>query len=337
LSLLSGILLTAAWPEKGFAPLLFVAWVPLLAAEDSFKKYSGMKMFGLALLSFLTWNIATTWWVYFASKEGAYLAIGLNSLFMAVVFTCFHYTKNVLGVSRGYIALVLYWIAFEYMHLNWDVSWPWLTLGNGFAAFHRWIQWYEYTGVFGGSLWILAINIFLYRFLLNLFSGGKKYLVPQGAAIVLFVALPVIFSLYRYNSYTEKNDPVAVTVLQPNVDPYHEKYDKPGHEQLMELLELARSGCIVRKKKNQKRPVPTGKPKCITMLITRPFRWMRQEKFNSITNRNLFPALKKSPTLPSSGFSNNMPLTWAERQEAWVRRKSAPFSGVQREARRPLR
>ena len=29
-----------------------------------------------------------------------------------------------------------------------------LTLGNAFAGHPEWVQWYEYTGTSGGTLWI---------------------------------------------------------------------------------------------------------------------------------------------------------------------------------------
>ncbi|MFZ8278374.1 hypothetical protein ACO1KY_14670, partial [Staphylococcus aureus] len=43
----------------------------------------------------------------------------------------------------------------------WELSWPWLTLGNVFANNTHFIQWYSYTGVAGGSLFILLENILL--------------------------------------------------------------------------------------------------------------------------------------------------------------------------------
>jgi apolipoprotein N-acyltransferase len=66
------------------------------------------------------------------------------------------------GSRLGYLALPIYWIAFEYVHLNWDLSWPWLTLGNGFMYNPEWVQWYEYTGALGGSLWVWAANLLTY-------------------------------------------------------------------------------------------------------------------------------------------------------------------------------
>ena len=52
----------------------------------------------------------------------------------------------------------------EYLHLNWDLSWPWLTLGNAFANAPNTVQWYEFTG-FLGSFWVLIMNILLFEFL----------------------------------------------------------------------------------------------------------------------------------------------------------------------------
>ena len=43
--------------------------------------------------------------------------------------------------------------------MNGEINWPWLNLGNGFANDIHIIQWYEYTGSFGGTLWILLCNL----------------------------------------------------------------------------------------------------------------------------------------------------------------------------------
>src|SRR6185436_9854265 len=92
-SLLSGILLWLAWPERGFTALIFIAWVPLLFAEYNFysihKKSNGVRMFGNFYLAILVWNVLTTWWIYFASDVGSILAITVNSFFMAIIWQLF--------------------------------------------------------------------------------------------------------------------------------------------------------------------------------------------------------------------------------------------------------
>ncbi|MEP7167793.1 MAG: apolipoprotein N-acyltransferase [Bacteroidota bacterium] len=247
LSFLSGFLLSLAWPEKGFAPSLFIAWIPLLIVEDYFysnrNEVKAKKLFGLSYLSFLIWNVLTTWWVWNATAPGSIAAFVFNSLFMTLVFMLFHFTRCKTGNSMGYIGLPVYWIAFEYIHLHWDLSWPWLTLGNGFASSYKWIQWYEYTGALGGSLWILIVNILLFK----IFFQQKPQTSPykyrdklQAIATSLIIILPVIFSFNRYNYYEETTHPVNIAIVQPNIDPYNEKFSgMSAHDQLIKLLRLS--------------------------------------------------------------------------------------------------
>ena len=171
-----GIINWAAWPARGFAPLLFVSWLPLFIIENHFynnKTLPRKKLLGLLYVAYFSWNVFTTWWIYYSTAAGAVMAIGLNSLFMSVVFLAWHYFHMRIKSDWAYTILPVLWITFEYLHLDWDLSWPWLTLGNGFAAYTKLIQWYEFTGVFGGGLWILVSNILIFLFLKQLFKFFK--------------------------------------------------------------------------------------------------------------------------------------------------------------------
>ena len=81
---------------------------------------------------------------------------------MSFTFVFFHKVKRILGNKRGYFVLIFFWISMEYIHLHWELAWPWLTLGNVFATIPEIVQWYEFTGVLGGSMWVLVINILLF-------------------------------------------------------------------------------------------------------------------------------------------------------------------------------
>ncbi|MFI5218191.1 MAG: apolipoprotein N-acyltransferase [Bacteroidia bacterium] len=237
-AMLGGVLFWLAWPSRGFAPLLFIAWIPLLLIEEHFyQNHSGKKakkIFGLAFLSFSTWNILCTWWVYNSSAFGAGSAIIINSFLMSLVFLLFHFTRCKAGNVFGYVSLPVYWIAFEHLHMYWDLSWPWLTLGNGFASYYKWIQWYEFTGVLGGSLWILVVNILLFH-CLPIVTGNRKV-----KALLALIVVPIVISFMRYYFYEEKISPVNVAVVQPNIDPYNEKFSgMSSQEQLAKLLRLS--------------------------------------------------------------------------------------------------
>jgi apolipoprotein N-acyltransferase len=246
LSVFSGLLLSAGWPANGFAPLLFIGFVPLLIVENYFRENmadnSRFSIFWYSFLSFVIWNILTTYWIYNSTLVGAIAAIFLNSLFMSMIFTLFHIThRNLKQEILSYLALITYWISFEFVHLHWDLNWPWLNLGNGLAGYHKWIQWYEFTGTFGGSLWILLVNILIYIALKDYFKTkqfGKSFYRALIIAALLIV-MPIGTSLLIYKNYNEKISPISVVVIQPNIDPYKEQYDLAPRIVLDRILKLA--------------------------------------------------------------------------------------------------
>jgi apolipoprotein N-acyltransferase len=246
ISVLSGLLLSAAWPARGFPGLLFIGLVPLLFLEDYLsahrERFSRFSALIYSYPGFLIWNLLTTWWIINSTLAGALMAIFINAFFMSAVFQAFHFSKKVLRSSlSGYVALIVYWISFEYLILNWSLNWPWLNLGNGFAAYYKWVQWYEVTGAFGGTLWVLVANILVYKFIRYPVSGirhpasGIWYL---GSGI-LWIFLPIAASYLIYNNYHEQSRPVNVIVVQPNLDPYSEQYTIPPPQVLGKIMTLA--------------------------------------------------------------------------------------------------
>lgn len=228
-------MLSCAWPKNGIASLLFFAMIPFLIVEEQVfrntHKYSGFAVLFYTYPGFFLWNLLTTWWIYHASFVGAAMAIILNSLLMAVVFQCFHYIRKIFHrnapgrYDSGYFILVILWITYEHFHLNWELSWPWLQLGNGFASVLKSVQWYEFTGVLGGTLWILVINVMIFR-LIQMFADRHPEKLLRKFSLVLSSVLivPIVISLIIYYSFSEKSSPVNIVVIQPNVDPYGEKF-----------------------------------------------------------------------------------------------------------------
>tara|TARA_B100001063_G_C16765514_1_gene558398 strand:- start:796 stop:2067 length:1272 start_codon:yes stop_codon:yes gene_type:complete len=148
---------------------------------------------------------------------------------MACVIFLFVWLKSKFNDRRAWWALLSFWLSFEYLHLNWDLSWPWLTLGNVFAHYPKYIQWYEFTGVLGGSLWIVLANILLF----HSFKNKKKYTLPS-----LVIIIPILISFCV--QFEDDGKDVEVVVVQPNIDPYQEKFDGlTSMEQLDIFIELA--------------------------------------------------------------------------------------------------
>ena len=233
----SGLLLWAAWPVRGLAPLVFIALVPLLYLEERISKGEKGKVFLLSFVTFLVWNVLTTWWVWNATPA-AILAWILNALFMATVFWAFHFTKIKLhNTPWGNFLLIPYWMAFEFLHYYWAAKWPWLSLGNVFSTCTTWVQWYSVTGVAGGTLWILLINIFINN-ILNIPEKKLRWWLT-GITVALLV-VPVIGSKIAYHHYEEKGVDTEVIVIQQNCDPWNEQFDKEFYDATIQRnVELA--------------------------------------------------------------------------------------------------
>ena len=243
-AVLGGVLWWAAWPTSPLTIIAFVAFVPLLFLSDRIA--SNKFFFRLAYVYFFTWNITTTWWIYNASFAGALLAIILNSLLMCVPWLLARFVKRRFGAVAGLLALITFWISFEFIHHAWELSWPWLTLGNVFAQHPQWIQWYEATGTSGGSLWLLLSNGLVY-FMLTQYRqyGVLKKLIPLVVVLLLLWMVPPIFSYFIYKNRSEsfvagESASRNVVVVQPDVDPYNEKFTAGTEvQQIQNLIALS--------------------------------------------------------------------------------------------------
>jgi apolipoprotein N-acyltransferase len=242
----SGLLLSAAWPVSPLTILIFTGFVPLFWLEE--QSASGLKFFGWTYLTLLIWNTASTWWMCNSTIPGGIAAILANSLLMCIPWMGFYNIKKRMGTWIGYPSLVFFWLCFEYVHLNWELSWPWLTLGNVFATHPGWVRWYAYTGTSGGSLWVIVINLLVFA-ILGRISGNSGF--PTRLSIVLMLSLlfPFLFSAWLGNhsdSLTPEPAPqkqvLNIVLIQPNIDPWDEKFVAGKEEaQLQKLLRLSES------------------------------------------------------------------------------------------------
>lgn len=235
-----GLLLFAAWPVSPLTFLLFVSWIPLLWLES--KVESRKKFFGLTYITMLVWNVATTWWIWNASAPGAMGAFLANSFLMCLPWLGFKIAKKWLGDTAGYISLIAFWMCFEYIHLqDWGLSWPWLTLGNGFATHPEWVQWYEYTGTSGGTFWILLVNVFLFLHVKKNFvtQEKKSYKHLLFAVSCLFVPIALSWIMNSLNFPIKRGSNSSnIVVVQPNIDPYEKVSELAGsfEAQLQKLI-----------------------------------------------------------------------------------------------------
>ncbi|HVS94573.1 MAG TPA: apolipoprotein N-acyltransferase [Mucilaginibacter sp.] len=254
LSILSGLLLWIAWPPTHYTTFfLFVGLVPMLVAMENIivsgSRKKGKQIFWTTFPGFFIWNVLSIYWVYNALKQAGPAAVpvtivpyALAPLLMSTVCWLYYRFRRITKRNIALAALVCFWVGYEYLNQNWDLNFPWMTLGNGLAVSHQWVQWYEYTGVYGGTLWIWVVNILAFLIYIGLGRAqrrSKKLKLILAFGLVL--TLPIAWSLYRYHNYHEQVNPSNIVVAQPNIDPYEKGGTIPVSTQIGILTHLSDS------------------------------------------------------------------------------------------------
>lgn len=233
-STFSGVLLAAAFPMSQLTPIIFCAFVPLLTLHKRHHEISYWKFFWHLYNAFFIWNIFTTYWVLNTSFAPGIVANIINTGLMTIPWLLFKKVNKRVSLRNSLWALAAFWISFEYIHYQWEISWPWLNIGHTFAIKPEWVQWYSWTGVFGGALWIWWINIFIFYLLGKETVDRKNWLKLAGG-----VFGPIFLSLIMYATYQEEGQPAEVIIVQPNYEPHYEKFDIPMARQLEKMSDLA--------------------------------------------------------------------------------------------------
>lgn len=246
-SVLSGVLLAGGFMPMPTFFLMFIGFVPLLWVEDVVAKErettSKWTIFKFSFNTFLIWNILSTWWIQNSSFVAGMLGNTLNAVFMTIPFVFYHVTKKNMGQRAANLGFLSYWMTFEIGHLTWDISWPWLTLGNSFAHLPSLVQWYEFTGVFGGSLWILGLNIWMANGLFKYWSAEHSnnsisaiFIKPSIAVVVpIFISLAMY---YTHDITMTTRQGVEVVSVQPNYEPHYQKFTVGQNQQLAQFMQL---------------------------------------------------------------------------------------------------
>jgi len=228
-SILSVVLLSAGWLGASGATLL-VALVPLLYICSRPIGFWRCALWMGATMAL--WTILTVWWIWYAAPIGAIAATLIDVVMLGGVLMLYRWASRRLSRVLSYVILVSAWIGFEWVYTIGQVSFPWLVLGNGFANDIWAVQWYSTTGVFGGSLWVLVANILIWEAL-------RRRSVWSGAWAAVWVLVPIAVSLWMLRTYEMPSQKmVKVTVLQPNIDPYNEKFVLSQQAQTANLVDL---------------------------------------------------------------------------------------------------
>ena len=230
-----GICFWLAWPTIGIFVLLFLGFIPLLQLTDAWENRNAtgwwLRLYGALFF----WNVFTTWWVWNSTPAGAIAMLVLNSLFMTIPWGVYRYCKRKIGEPAIYL-LVVFWLTYEFLHHRWDLSWPWLTLGNGLASAPWLIQWYDITGTLGGSAFVLAMNVLVWK----AWKYRSRNYGLSALGLLVFVWVSSVFNGWKWQKTVTPDSMVRVAVCQPSYDPWTEKFARSSYEMVREMLDLSK-------------------------------------------------------------------------------------------------
>ena len=276
LSALSAILMSIPFlvPHTGF--LALIGLIPLLCMERIATILEKKHVWIYHYSAFVLWNAMTTFWVCNATIGGGLFAIFANAFQMSIIFGLFRWSKKRFKGMLPYIFLMVTWIAWERFYFDAEISWPWLVLGNAFARSIGSIQWYEFTGTLGGSLWVWATNLSIFGLLVSLSDGSwfRFNAKAKSAAIIgtiLLIAGPFAASAIiggRYKDAMISDIELETVIIQPNIDPYHKFEFLTQSEQNDILLSQTDSVISQRKADSTSAPLLVIAPETFTRDIT---------------------------------------------------------------------
>ena len=227
LTILFAVLMSIPYliPHTGFIALLGL--VPLLCMDRIATMLEKKHVWIYHYAGFVLWNAITTFWVCNATIGGGLFAIFANAFQMSLIFGLFRLSKKRFSGVLPYIFLAAAWIAWERFYFDAEISWPWLVLGNSFARSIWAVQWYEFTGTLGGSLWIWMTNLGIFGLMISLsdgriFSWNWKAKTSAGVCMTTILTVPFIISPLIGRKYDmEAEEKLPVVIIQPNIDPYN--------------------------------------------------------------------------------------------------------------------
>ena len=243
LSLTGGLLSALAWTSWCPGLILLIAFVPYLLIGHHLylnqQKYIITSYFTAILPGFILFCIITLAWVRAANIPAAIAVIIEMSFLMSFILWLAHFVRVKAGNFAGITALVSFWLAFEYLSHHSVYLSPWVNLGNGLSKDILFIQWYEITGVAGGTLWILLSNLFLSLFLISLSEKKHEKKIYMFIWLAVVTIPPALSVLRFYTIDQPEYLQTEVVIVQPDIDPFTEKYTIPFMGQLNSALEMA--------------------------------------------------------------------------------------------------
>ena len=242
--MLCGLLLTLAFPchpGHPLAPLFHGGWawialIPLFAALPGGRFKEG---FGRGWVAGFSFNLCSLYWVAHTQGGGPAVVGGtvLMAAYLGLFPAAFAGLQNRLLQRWGLRAWTLApvsWAAQEYLLSLGELGFPWLLLGHTQAVFPSLIQYASFTGVYGVSFWLVAVNVLGFLLLAVPMPVRRRAALLGG--LVLWLLGPWLHGRAVIPPSSLPAPGMRVALVQPNLT-LEEKWGPGGLERSFAALE----------------------------------------------------------------------------------------------------
>lgn len=248
-ALLSGLLLTAAFPS---ADLHWIAWFSMVPLLIAIRNESPFNAFKLGVIAGLVHYLTLLYWIInvISTYGGLNIIAGASILFLLCLYLSIYtgiFSFLVVKFIESRVKIFLFagfWISLEYIRANILTGFPWCLLGYSQFKQTLLIQIADITGVYGISFIIVAVNILIFILVSDIRkSTNIKYTFSEASLLVI-----IIFLTFSYGNYRVKEDPegtaekkiLNISIIQGNIDQalkWDEEYQEETIKKYLSLTE----------------------------------------------------------------------------------------------------
>jgi len=211
--------MVAATPPYDLFFLSWVGLIPLFIAlerpeKNGFKEgFTAGLVYNGGVLYWLAFNSGAPVWISAATMLAATLVLAVG---WGTAASLFFQIRRRIG-KIAYLFLPFSWVTWEgwLSYLN-DLAFPWSLIALTQSSFDPILQVMEFTGVWGVSFWVVALNVTLFLLIRSFTFRGRLLYFGIVTGLIL---VPIIALVYA-QKYKDVDAPtVKVLIAQGNVPP----------------------------------------------------------------------------------------------------------------------
>ncbi|MBN2410886.1 apolipoprotein N-acyltransferase [candidate division KSB1 bacterium] len=230
LGLSTSLLLAFSFPPFKTGFLAYVALIPFFLLLEN---KHGFDAFRWGYLTGLFIDIATLFWIGWVTVPGLFGALLILPLYIGLYALLHTFLIRNLGI-RAYIILPFLWTCIEYIQSIGETAFPWNYIGYTQSYYLTFIQFAEYTSIYGVSFWVVLLNVLIFL----LWRKWSDILSRRGLFFTLLglFLIPFLHGQYVLNSQQQSQKKIKIALLQGNIDPF-EKWQNDLYEKNFHVYE----------------------------------------------------------------------------------------------------